>query len=58
MYIRSTLPEDHHGEEIIRIVSARAAEKHENPKISGTGSGLIRERQTLRRVAWAPGGAR
>jgi len=34
--------ENNYGEEIVRIISARRAEKHGNPKISGTGDGLRR----------------
>ncbi len=35
--------EDHHGEEIIRIISARAAEKHEIRRYPKTGNGLKRK---------------
>lgn len=36
--------EDHNGEQIIRVISARAAEKREVPNISRTRNGVTRKK--------------
>jgi len=47
---RNAYREDHHGQEIVRIVSARAAESMRSEDI-GNRQWTERERQALRRVA-------